>query len=314
MEDSRRTEIIVGLVSLVGLALLIVGILLGKSVSISSSLKTVKVRLATSGGIEASSPVVVNGVKRGQVVSVLTNNGSVLVGVQLDDVSDLHSDAHALVSILEITGGKKLEIFPGTATGSFDLNREMPGRTAADIGGLVTLVGDVSGDLVVLLRRLDTISAAVTTVMADGTVANNLKSMSADGAILVRDARLWMEENRGDLAASVKDLKGALADLRRAVSNNEPKLTAVLDKLDARLNELQGTLAKGDRTFVKVDSLINSFQGVLADVKTNRSFANAILYDTTFRNQMDTLSFKFGRFVDEARANGVNVNVGIGRK
>ncbi len=310
----RRTEIVVGLVSIISIALLVGGIIIGKGISIGANKHVLRVRLASSGGLDASSPVVVNGVKRGQVLSVTSNNGSVLVEAEIDDVSDLRADATALVTILEITGGKKLEIMPGTATQSLERGKEIPGRAAADIGGLVTMVGDLSGELITLLHRMDTLSAIVTNLMADGTISANLKSMAADGAVLVHDARLWMQENRADLSTAVKEMKGALADLRKAVNTNEPKLSATLDAIQLRLTELESLLAKGDRAIVGVDSLIVNVNRVIHDVRSNRSFANALLYDTVFRQQMDTLAFKFGRFVEQARVQGVNVNVGLGHK
>ena len=89
--------------------------MLGKGISFSPTQKSVAIRLATSGGIDAGSPVVVNGVRRGTVTQVSNDNGGVLVTATLDDVSDLKSDAQALVSILEITGGKKIELTPGSA-------------------------------------------------------------------------------------------------------------------------------------------------------------------------------------------------------
>ncbi len=314
MEQNRKAEITVGIVSVVGILLLIVGILLGKGTTLHTSTHTFTVRLPSSGGIEPSSPVVVNGVKRGRVTDIRSDHGSVLLTAELDRFDDIHADAHALVSILEITGGKKLELFPGTSPKPFDRTKEIPGRTAADIGGLVTLVGDVSGELVTLLRRLDTISAVVTHLMADGTIAENVKSMTSDGAVLVRDARIWMEENRTDLTISVRDMKGALADVRNALKDNEPKMSSALDKLNQRLTEAEAVLAKTDRAIVGIDSLVSSVQSVVTDIRTNDGLLHAILYDPTFKRQMDTLSVRLRRFVDQARINGVNVNVGIGHK
>ncbi|GMV53224.1 MAG: MCE family protein [Chlorobi bacterium] len=314
MEQTRRTEIVVGIVSIVGVALLIAGILIGKGFNLQTGHTTLTVRLSASGGIDDSAPVVVNGVKRGRVTSVQSDNGSVLLTCDIDHIKDLHPDAHAVVTILEITGGKKLEIIPGTASGRFNPKNELPGRAASDIGGLVTAVGDISGELVILLRRLDTLSAMATGLLADGTLAANLKSAAADGAVLVRDARIWMEENRTDLTVSVRDMKATISDVRRAIQNNEPRLSRTLDKLDGRLTELEAVIAKGDRTIVGVDSLISNVNGVITDIKTNKGLVHTLLYDQNFKKQVDTLSLQLKRFVEHSRVNGVNVNVGIGHR
>jgi phospholipid/cholesterol/gamma-HCH transport system substrate-binding protein len=113
----------------ISIALLVIGIMLGKGISFSPTQKSVAIRLATSGGIDAGSPVVVNGVRRGTVTQVSNDNGGVLVTATLDDVSDLRSDAQALVSILEITGGKKIELTPGSAATALNPSAEIPINT-----------------------------------------------------------------------------------------------------------------------------------------------------------------------------------------
>lgn len=314
MEETRRTEVVVGLVSIVGAAILILGILLGKGCSFGTSNQTLVVEMPSSGGLDQGSPVVVNGVKRGRVIRIEPKANQVRATVEIDNVADLHADAHALVTILEITGGKKLEIFPGTSSQPFSTTKAIPGRAAIDVGGLVTIIGDVSGDLVTLLRRLDTLTGAANSLLADGTLAANLQSISADGAILAHDARVWLQENQKTLTTSVTELKGTLADVRGAVQRNEPKLSATLDKLDLRLTELQGVISKGNMAIANADSVIRNVNGLVTDVKTNKGLLNAVLYDEPFRRKMDTLLFRINRFVEQARINGMNVNVGLGHK
>nr|MCU0329979.1 MlaD family protein [Candidatus Kapabacteria bacterium] len=136
MEASRRIEVRVGLVSIVAIVLLVVGILLGKGVSLSGTRQIVSVQLEHSGGLENGSPVVVNGVKRGLVTEVRNEQGGVVAIAEIDGISDLREDVSARVSILEITGGKKLEITPGTR-GSYRVGTVIPGTVAADIVSLV---------------------------------------------------------------------------------------------------------------------------------------------------------------------------------
>ena len=314
MDKTRRAEIRVGIVSILGLIVLVGGIFLGKGINVDPAAQQLRIRLPHSGGLESGAPVVVNGVKRGSVVGVDNVDDSVVVTVNVNDINDIHPDASAIVTILEITGGKKVEILPGTAPGQFDPKNEIHGRVAADIGGLITQVGDVSGDLVRLLRRLDTISAAVTELMADGTFATNVKSMAADGAVLIGDAKNWMQTNRENLTVSIRDMRETISDLKAAVKNNEPKLSRVLDKAEKSLADLEGTIAKADKAIVNVDTLITNVNSIVTDVKTNEGLANAILYDSTFKRRVDTLAATLRRFVNSARQNGVNVNVGIGHK
>ncbi|MCX6141070.1 MAG: MlaD family protein [Candidatus Kapabacteria bacterium] len=312
MNVSRTTEIRVGLVSIVSIALLIGGIMLGKGLSLGPNNRVIMVRLATSGGVEAGSPVVVNGVKRGTVSEVSSDNGSVLVKANMNDASDLKSDASATVTILEITGGKKIEIVPGTSTQPFDVSKEMPGTVAADIGGLVTSLGEVSGSAINLVRRLDTISAGLTELMRDGSFIQNVKTISSDGAVFVTDVRTWFQQNRDPLTTSVRDLREITTQLKESVNRNEPKVSAIIDRADKVLLSLENTLAKADGAIVGADSLIARINGVVQDIRTNKSLLHAIMYDDQMAGKLDTTLLTLKKLLRDIGKKGVNVNVELG--
>ena len=288
--------------------------MLGKGISLSSQQNEVKFRLASSGGLEAGSPIVVHGVKRGQVTSVTNHYGGVLVLGQLDDISDLKSDASAIVSILEITGGKKIEIRPGHSSTSLDPAKEIPGAVAADIGSLVTSLGDVSDNAVALVKRLDTLSAAMADLARDGTFVNNIKTLASDGAILVTDARSWMQENKSDLTAMVRDLRQISATLRKSLDRNEPKISELIDHLDRTLSTFDKTLVKADNAFIAVDSLVYEVNGVLREVKNNKSLLHRVVYDKDLSDQLDSSLTVLKSILKQFQRDGVNVNVGLGHK
>jgi len=311
---SRSTEIRVGLVSIISIALLIGGIMLGKGLSLDPSKRTLKVRLATSGGVETGSPVVVNGVKRGIVSDVVNDNGSVLVHVSLSDASDVMSDAKAFVTILEITGGKKIEIIPGSSTQSLNPDTEIPGTVAADIGTLVTSLGEVSGNAINLVRRLDTISAGLTDLMRDGSFVNNVRTISSDGAVLMTDLRGWFQQNRTPLTASIRDLRDITSQLRESVNRNEPKVSQIIDRADKVLLSLEVTLSKADGTIMGADTLIGRINGIVQDIKTNKSLLHALMYDNDIASKLDSTLMTLKKFLQDFNRSGVNVNVGIGHR
>lgn len=314
MEVSRNTEIKVGIVTLAALLLALGGFIIGRGISFSPNEKLVKFRLPTSGGLDNSSTVVVNGVSRGKVKEIRNEGGSVLVLASVDDVSDLHADATARVSILEITGGKKIEIFPGTSAKMFDVSKEIRGDVAADIGSLVGMLGDASDDAKRVLRRVDTITAALTALLSDGTVMANVRTMADDGSVALHNARLLLEDNRANLNVAVKNLRLISEDVRRIIDKNDPKLTSLLDKLDRTITSTDGTIARADDAIVKADTLLKNVNDVIVSVKTNDGLVHRILYDTVFANRLDTTLYSLRKFINGARANGVNVNVGIGHK
>lgn len=315
MQRLHSTETRVGLITLIALLLLVGGLIVGQGLSLGPTGTQIRIRLQHSGGLTGGSPVQINGVTRGKVLQVTPDNGTVLAVVDVDDASDLKSDAIARVVMQEITGGKKVEILPGTASTPFNpATQEMMGTTAADISDLVTQIGDVSGDLVRVLRRLDTITAVIAHVMQDSVFMDNMAAIASNGATLMTDARVWLERNRSDLSATVADARSTMKDVRRIVSTNEPAINSSITKLDARLGELERTLSTADQALVHVDSLVLRLDGVLTDMKTNKGFVQAAIYDTNFRRRIDTAVMRLSGFIRSAREVGVNVNVGIGHR
>lgn len=311
MEVSRSTEIKVGIVSLVAILLLVGGIMIGRGVNLSVNKQVINVALPTSGGLDNGSPVVVNGVKRGMVVDVRNNGDGVIAAIEIDRVDDLHADATARVTILEITGGKKVEIFPGR-TGRFDLSQPMKGVVAPDITDLVIGIGDVSGDAKSLIRRLDTVLASLTELLADSTVVRDVRTLASNGATLVTDLRSFFQANRASLDETVASLRSLSAEVRAAVKNNEPKLTQLLDKLDRTADDASATLKRADGAIIKADTLLLAATDVLTAIRDNDGTVHRLIYDSTFVTRLDTTMRSLDLFIRQARKHGVNVNLGLG--
>jgi len=312
VEVSRSTEIKVGLVSIVGIVLLIGGIMLGKGISFSVTTKIVKIRMENSGGVETGSPVVIDGVRRGAVLDVHTDSGSVLVRAELDGADDLHPDASALVTMLEITGGKKVEISSGKEAGLFDINREMPGKAAADIPQLVTLLGDVSEPAKNLLLRLDSITASINALLADGKVMQDIRSMTDNGAVLIGDMRDIVHNNRNEIQMAIRNTRSLIDEIREAVAKNEPKLSLLLDSLTQTVKKVDGTLSKADGAIIKADTLISRLNAVVSEIKDGKGLVHGLIYDEAFYRRLDSTMVGLDRFIRAVDKGGVNVNVGIG--
>lgn len=314
MDVTRSTEIRVGIVSILSIALLIGGIMLGKGISFNPSNKQIKIRSVSSGGAEPGSPVVINGVKRGQVTSVVNENGTVLISAELDDVSDLHGDASACITILEITGGKKIEVTPGSSAEAFNISKEIPGTVSADIGGIVATLGDVSGNAVSIVKRLDSLTGTLTDMTRDGQLAADVKTISSEGALFVKDLRSWFSANKDPLGQSIRDLRAIASQLRTSIDRNEPKVSRLIDRLDATLTSIDGTIGRADKALVNADSLVRRIDSVLIEVKLNKGLLNNMIYDEKFAERFDSTLYWIRAILQDARNKGVNVNVGLGHE
>lgn len=313
MEVTRSTEIKVGLVSLAALLLLIGGIMIGKGVNLSPNKATINISLPSSGGLETGSPVVVDGVKRGMIVDVRNDGDGVTAVAELDRIDDLHADASAKVTILEITGGKKVSIDPGT-TGSFDARFPLKGIVSPDISDLITSVGDVSGDAQSLVRRLDTISASLTALLGDSVVVRDLRTMASDGSLLVSDLRTFFQANKQPLKETIASLRSLSTELRTAINENDPKLRQLLDKLDRTADDAAAVLRRADGAVIKADTMLTAANDVLRAVRDRDGTAHRLIYDAAFINKLDSSVQALNTLLQNANKYGINVNVGLGHE
>jgi phospholipid/cholesterol/gamma-HCH transport system substrate-binding protein len=314
MKSQRTTELKVGIVFLTAVILLLVGIILGKGFQVTSSQVTISLRFPNSGGLQPSSPIVVNGVKRGTVGSVINDNGSVLITATIDDISDFKKDVSAKVTILELTGGKKIEINPGTSHEHYDLKNEIPGTTPADIPELVAILGSVSGDAIMLIKRLDTIATAGTRMLDDKQMLRDLKSIIINTSEATANLNELLRNNRSDLDITFKNLKIITSDLKLAINKDEPKL----DSLLTNLNDITNSAKK---LFVKVDSLMISADGTLADlkditgeIKGGKGTISKLIYDKEFSEKLNSTLDSLSQFVNQIKQYGININARLGTR
>ena len=185
MSKHRTKEIKVGLVTLGAIVLFVVGITLGRGYSVSVTKQNITMRFPTSGGIQYSSPVMVNGVKRGEVTSVKNDNGGVIVTADIDNTNDLNSDCSARILIQEITGGKKIEIHPGISSEKFDRKSTISGSTPPDMGEIFALLGTAGSDAVSLVKKLDSISTSINALLADGKLTEKINSTAGNAQEII---------------------------------------------------------------------------------------------------------------------------------
>lgn len=314
MENQRSKEIAVGIIFFIAVGLLFLGISLGKSFKVTSEDKLLKIRFPNSSGLQVSEPVVVNGVKRGTVISVKNDNSSVLVSVSLDDYKDIKSDASAKITLLEITGGKKIEINPGTTASTFNLKTEMKGTTPADLSELVALVGEVSGDAVALVRRLDTIAASATELLADGQVVSDIKQTLHNANQLSGNLNSFLDDNYAKLENSINNLNILASNLNKAVDKHEPTVGRILEDIENTLKEARKLVSNIDSTVVGANNLVGNVNQLTEDLRHGDGFASKLLFDKSLNQRLDSTFTNLSILLDMITNHGVNVNVRLGTR
>jgi len=314
MMTDRKKEIRVGIVALLSLIVLIAGITIGKGLIVGVSQNTLSFTFPSSGGIEIGAPIFINGVKRGSVISTENINGGVAIAGSIDDISDLHPDAQAKISMLEITGGKKIDITPGIASGNLDISKPIAGTISADATELISLVGDLGADASVTVKRLDSVLAQANSLLSDGIVVKQLRNTIKNADELMTTLNALMGDNKENMRDLIKDLGALAKDAKSAVNNNEPKLRSILTKLDSLAGSGQRLMAKTDTALAGVTDLTIETKDMIRDIKTNGSFINKLLYDKTTSKSIDTTLQRVNDLLLKIHEHGLNANIRLGTR
>jgi len=314
MNNQRNKEITVGIVTFLALAMLFLGISLGKGFKVTSEDRLLKIRFPNSGGLQVSEPVVVNGVKRGTVISVKNDKSSVIATVMLDNYNDIKSDAQAKIMLLEITGGKKVEIHPGESDKKFDIKTEMTGITPADLSELVALIGEVSGDAVSLVRRLDTIAASGTALLADGKVIEEIRLITSNASEISVNLNKFINDNYAKLENSIRNLNDLSASLKIAVDKHEPTVGRILNDIELTLNDTRKLVSNIDSTIANANELVANVNGLTNDLRHGDGFATKLLFDKELNNRLDSTFSNLSYLLDMIKNHGVNVNLRLGTR
>ena len=141
MKDQRKTEIRVGITVIVGLIIFFWILSWAKNFLLVSKEKTVQIRFDNVSGLEVGDFVTVNGVRKGNVHDIEEEKNDVLVTVSVNNDTDLRKDARFGLAMLDMMGGKKVEIKPGTSSEFLDYSKIQYGSFNSDIPAVMNLVG-----------------------------------------------------------------------------------------------------------------------------------------------------------------------------
>lgn len=314
MQSDRKKELIVGLVAIAGILILIIGIMLGKNFSLSGQEKTLQLMFPSSGGIKPSAPVVVNGVERGKVSSIENTKDSVLITVVMDDISDIHTDATARISILEITGGKKLEIYPGLASEGISPNMIIRGKTASDLSDLVADIGEVSDNLKHIVRGLDTLIVNTNNLLGDTTFITELKSTVSNASETMVKINSIVTTNESAINSSITNLSELSRELNAAVKEQRPNVERIIADMKQVSEKAVSLISKVDSSWNDVSAIVSDVKKIIKDIQSNESLLNKLLYDKKLAARLDSVMYNLGTFVEKIDQHGINVNVRLGTR
>jgi phospholipid/cholesterol/gamma-HCH transport system substrate-binding protein len=290
--SKTNIEFKVGLTVIVGLLILLFGILWGKNYRLVANQSRISFLFQNSGGLRVNDPVTVSGVKKGQIASIALQNGLVRVDIMLDRDVQLFQDVRAYITTVELMGGKKVEIIPGTSGETLDLaNLRQPlyGAQTAGFSEMLLEMSKVAARSNQLMQRLDSTITLASAFLDESTFRRPLITVLQDLQASTAAMRQFVQDNQRDMQQTVANVEATSTQLRDIVERRTPQVDSALvvfgstirkldafattlDEISLRLQQRQGNLSKliyDDETYTRLNAAIAKVDSAANDLRAN---------------------------------------------
>jgi len=275
MKDQKKTEIKVGVIVLAGLLVLIILFSWAKNLRVFSEQQEISIRFDTVAGLENGDPVTVNGVRKGFVEEIKVEGNYALVKINIDPDIKLKKDAVFAVSMLDLMGGKKIEIQPGTSAEQLNMQSVQNGVFYADIPAVMAMLGSVQEDLINIIKEVQVTLGSMNKVLTDEDFNSKLKTSLTNLTEISHKLNLMLDENRNNLRIISKNTAELTSETSQFIKDNKENIKASLAEVKEVMSSANELLSKlntmADETTGRKNNLgkLMYDEQIIADLKTS---------------------------------------------
>ncbi len=275
MKDQRKTEIKVGITVLIGIIILLWVFGWAKNFTVDSGRKEIKVEFNSVAGLEIGDQVTINGVRKGYVDDIKVEGPSVFVLLNLDSDVSLKEDAKFSIMMLDLMGGKKVEINPGFTERELNYSLSQKGETLGDIASAMAVFGRVQDDLIDVVKEVKISLSYLNKTFADEKFETDLKTSVNNLKILTKNLNSVLLANKDEINKLLKtgnelalSVNSFMVENKDSIKQTISTLKETLDRSKILINNVNEFLTKIDRGENNLGKAINDKE-MMDDLKTS---------------------------------------------
>lgn len=265
MKDQRKTEIKVGVTFL--LAILIFLWVLGwaKNWTINSNRKEISVEFSSVAGLEVGDPVTINGVRKGYVEDIIINDSKVITLLNLPSDIIIKEDAKFSVMMLDLMGGKKIEVNPGSSSNELDYKKLQQGNFEGDVASAMAMLGSVQNDLVDVIKEVKISITSLNKAITDERFTSDLKTSVANLSKLTDNLNRLIVNNKDEISQLLKSGNELTKNVNSFLETNRDTITLTINSVHDVLKTSKEILSKVNDFMDKTDKNQNNLGKLLND-------------------------------------------------
>ena len=250
---SRRTEIEVGITVLVAVGILLWGVTWLKEFQIQRSVRVWQVLFPQTGGLGPSDEVQVNGIKKGSVRAMRLTGDGVLVDLALASEVTLTRDSRVTIRNIGLMGEKVIGVDLRSTGGAYTAQDTIPGGYEK---GIPEVMGDVAVTIEAVTELSTRLASLVEATDKDGDLSGTLKNLrgaSAELQATVRETRGTLRTTLQNFSATAKTTKALTTDREAQLGKAIGDFASAAEKLDHLAGRIDSLRAVMHSVSVKVD-------------------------------------------------------------
>ena len=267
MKNQRKTEIRVGITVLLGVIILLWILGWAKNFSITPTENTVKVQFSNTAGLEIGDAVTVNGVRKGFVEDLAIKGENVVVTLKIDNNVVLKEDAGFAVSMLDLMGGKKVEINPGSSGKLLDYSQVQAGTFYADIPYVMSMVGTFQEDISSTISDLKITLTSLNNYLSDKKLNEDIKSSMSNLSEVTKKLNILIDENRNNLRQLTANTAELTEEAKNFINENKESFNTSVKGLQSVLSNTDSLLTKLNKFTDELSSRQNNLGKIIYDEK-----------------------------------------------
>jgi len=265
MKNQKKAELKVGITVIVALIIFLWILGWAKNFSFNSNEKQLSIKFQNVAGLVVGDLVSVQGIKKGYVNSLKTENNSVIVDVILSENVNLKKDAQFSIMMVDLMGGKKIEINPGISTSEMDYTQIQQGYFLGDISTAMATLGSVQNDLVAVIGEVKVTLISVNKLLSDSEFTDNLQSSVASLNLLIKKTDNILSQNSNSISELIKNSNEFVSNSNQFILENKDEINTSFSNINQLVKSTDSLVIKLNSFFVEVENKDNNLGKLLYD-------------------------------------------------
>lgn len=252
---TRDMEVIIGSVIFLSVVILIGGAIWLGARGFRKDHYELNVIFENVSGLEKGDPVLIAGVKVGQVSDVQLRGGGAIAVLSIQGRIRIPSDSEVYLQYTGVLGERAIQIVPGQRSDFLSHNDTVAGTKEITFEKIVPAMTRLG-------KRLEVVMEAVLTEKNVRNFNQILEEAIATMSIL----RTTVEENRNELSQTMENLKGASTSVQGSLSASEEKIQTIITVLERNITRFDTLSVRLDRASKSLDEIadkLNRGEGTL---------------------------------------------------